>query len=197
MQDEDTLSEKDMRNQMFLTMQALERAANAYVEHLAADKSSPDVDMEVYGNMHAMCSKCQGTVVLHDFDRNPHDEHDTCACGDGVRLEDIGLAEGVKAHYRRVWAERAPKPNPATAPVSALVSELAEIRKTLEKHKKALAIIGTYAKFESGAHGSPPRPREVVKELAGLASCNQCVGTGWLDRDERCQSCRGNGYVSL
>jgi len=132
------LSEADIRNQMFLTMQALERAANAYV--LSIQKAPVESSKTV------------------------------------------------------------------PAPTAPLDSDLKQIRETLDKHRKALAIIGTFldkhrkalaiigtfGEFKKIFFGT--HPNEKVHSLVGLKSCS-CVGTGWVARDETCSECGQKGYI--
>lgn len=118
------LSEADIRNQMFLTMQALERAANAYV--LSIQKAPVESSKTV------------------------------------------------------------------PAPTAPLDSDLKQIRETLDKLRKALAIIGTFGEFKKIFFGT--HPNEKVHSLVGLKSCS-CVGTGWVARDETCSECGQKGYI--
>jgi len=77
-QDEDTLSEKDMRNQMFLTMQALERAANAYVEHLTGERKHSY--KHSYKDGIWRCQGCGHDRLMIANVHNSYRSEDTCTC---------------------------------------------------------------------------------------------------------------------
>ena len=76
--------------------------------------------------------------------------------------------------------------------------DLQEIRKTLDNHRKALALLATF-----GRYAEPHRTRffgkGVTREVQGLVNlkaCPDCVGSGWIARDETCKRCSGVGYES-
>jgi len=85
--------------------------------------------------------------------------------------------------------------NPPGVDLSTAPSDYAlkAIHAVLGQHQKALAIIGTLGGFESVGVGRPD-PRSEVRYLSGLTVCRECIGTGWLARDESCKSCK-NGYI--
>lgn len=72
---------------------------------------------------------------------------------------------------------------------------LDRVIKRLDNHAKALAIIASFGGFENVSFGQS-EPGGQVRSLAGISVCRECVGTGWLARDETCRDCNGKGYKS-
>lgn len=77
-------------------------------------------------------------------------------------------------------------------PAAPLSDDLGAIRKELDAHRKALAIIGTFGVFKDIFFGT--KPDRAVHHLVRLKSCS-CVGTGWVARDEQCAACKTSGYL--
>jgi len=79
-------------------------------------------------------------------------------------------------------------------PMAPLDSDLKEIRETLDKHRKALGLIATFGQFRDvGFFGT--EPKQALSRLTKLRACPECVGTGWLARDESCKNCKTRGYL--
>ena len=78
-----------------------------------------------------------------------------------------------------------------TAPLD---SDIAEIRKTLDQLRKALAVVSVFGEFkDAGVFGA--KPSDQVARIIGLRVCEECVGTGWIARDETCKNCGQRGYL--
>ena len=74
-------------------------------------------------------------------------------------------------------------------------SDLDEIKNRLDKHNKALAVIGSFVTFEKNSLGFDPAWK--VHSLVGLTACRECGGSGWLARDESCKNCKRSGFLSV
>jgi hypothetical protein len=188
-----------MRKQMYNTMKAAEKAFEAITEHLTADKQpavkTPGPD---YSSISVGCKYCEGVVVFEDYDRQFHATYDSCTCTT-ASMDDLNVPSDVKAIYAAVHAKRAAAqqttpvwPQGAPGPMAPLDGDIREIRETLDKHRKALAIIGTFGAFQDIFFGT--KPNKAVHRLVGLQSCG-CVGTGWVARDETCKTCGQSGYL--
>ena len=212
-----------MRTQMFNTMCAFEKMANAVTDHLTADKhpceQTPSLPREPgpgersleetfkkllgvsddrsssfkYASLRAGCGNCHGIIYFEDYLRSYNSDQDTCDCNLGaerplVSPEVEALYEVARRKRNKQEAQNDPKP------ATQLDTDLKEIRETLTAHHKALAILSTFAQFiDVGFFGT--KPSEKIKCLIGDRACVECVGTGWLARDERCKDCRGVGYL--
>lgn len=89
----------------------------------------------------------------------------------------------VKGEHSSVESRSVPGP---------MQSELEDIRKQIADHRKAIAILSTFAQFKDSFFGT--KPDRAVQRLVGLKSCS-CVGTGWVARDEQCKQCSTSGYL--
>ena len=127
---EEPTTEEALQRQSLKTMAALERMANAIIEHLTADKQP---------------------------------------------------------------AQQNPGPQGVSGPTAPSDDALKSIHAVLGQHQKALAIIGTLGGFENVSFGQM-EPGRQVRYLAGLTVCRECIGTGWLARDESCKNCK-KGYI--
>jgi hypothetical protein len=247
-------TEDEMRTQMFNTMAALGRMANAVTDHLTADKQPCETATEVpdYSSLRAICKNCQGVVQFEDYNRNFNSTEDTCTCAPST-IDDVDIPPNVKAIFVAVHAARACPPivacpkckrptvvNDPTRLCTLCLSnaqrkgwkkagsdadyfldgnvviqgdlmikgtqtvidseiiedcpQFDEILKQLASHRKALAIIGTVGGFENVSFGQS-EPGRLVRSLVGLSACRECLGTGWLARDETCKTCAQNGYT--
>jgi hypothetical protein len=79
-------------------------------------------------------------------------------------------------------------------PMAPLDGDLKEIREMLDRHRKALSIIGVLGGFENARFGQT-EPGRMVRSLVGLSVCRECNGTGWIARDEQCKNCKSRGYL--
>ncbi len=140
----------------------------------------PGVD---YSTLLAECGNCSGLVRIVNCERQWNSPEDTCTCNPGI--EDLLVPPDVKQFYRRNIDPQGPTGPPA---------DLTEIHKTLEAHRKALAIIGVFGGFENVGF-SQMEPGRRVRDLAGLTACRECIGTGWIARDETCSNCKQQGYI--
>jgi hypothetical protein len=180
-----------MRRQMFRTMRAAEGAFEAISAHLSSHNTtnSPDYGANPpgtdYSTLLAECGKCLGVVHIINCKRNSHSPEDTCNCD--VGLEDLLVPPDVKAFYSM---GRGPKGDRGVPGPSV---DLTEINKRLDQHDKALSIIGVFGGFENVSFGQT-EPGRMVRSLVGFSVCRECVGTGWLARDESCTNCK-KGYT--
>ena len=244
-------SEALRRTQMFKTLAALERMANAVTEHLTADKrpsEQTDGPGHDYPSFHAACKACKGVVAYEDYDRMFNSPADTCTC-DTISLDDIGIPPDVKAVHAAVRAARVTppivacpscrRPSVVNDPTKLCTlclrnaqnrnwgkkshakylfegdvhirgnlavdgstesspaprnEDLQKIWETITKHRKALAIIGTLGGFENVGF-SQMEPGRKVRSLVELSACRECIGTGWIARDETCTNCNREGYI--
>jgi len=136
------LAEEQVREQMFKTMVALEKAANAVAKHLNPLEGVTKVsgDLEVEGNL---------TV------------NGTTATGSSEVTPDV----------------------------------LAEISKVVAKHHQALALLASFGMMKDTPMLSGTEPAGKIASLLGMAACRNCVGTGWVARDETCSECDRTGYI--
>jgi len=82
----------------------------------------------------------------------------------------------------------------AEPPRAPTGDELEKIGKVVAKHHQALAVIATYGVFkDAGFFGTQPDRK--LTSLLGMKACDECVGTGWIARDESCKKCGRTGYV--
>jgi len=73
-------------------------------------------------------------------------------------------------------------------------TELDGMGKVVSKHHQALGILTTFSELKDvGLVGTTPRNKLV--SLLGLRACPDCVGTGWIARDETCKNCGRTGYI--
>ena len=131
-------NETDVRVQLFHTLQAVERMANAVTAHLTADRQPAEQTPQ---------------------DGIPENENDE--------------------RYKK-------------ATTAILPNELVGMRRELADHRRALALVSTFGVFHPSVIGM--QPSKAIYLLARLSAC-ECVGTGWIARDERCKACDGKGYL--
>jgi hypothetical protein len=75
-----------------------------------------------------------------------------------------------------------------------LPTELEEIGKVVAKHHRALGLLATFGMMkDKPAFGTDPS--QAVARLLGMRACRNCVGTGWVARDESCDECERTGYI--
>ena len=104
-----------------------------------------------------------------------------------VALE--GAAIAATAYFESMGrpaepVESPPEPN----------EEIEQLGRVITKHHQALSILATFAEFkDSGFFGATPRG--LMISMLGMRACSDCVGTGWLSRDEGCKPCRATGYI--
>lgn len=218
-----TPTEAQMRLQMFNTMKAAEDAFKAIYEHLTpkdqepapqqncfcgdpskpgphradqicgcaycdgglteADCSCPEVEVRepraaITHEVVCVCRSCKHEVHYVDFMRDYNSGRDTCTCDMGCEDPDL----------------------PPNMRVSLYQSQMMRgLRGELEGMHKSIALLATYASLQvPGPYGPETSTvRETIKRHNGLAACNQCPGTGWIARDERCRSCNGQGFANL
>lgn len=194
---ENPAGETEFRVQVFKTMKSLERMADAVTASLLVNSKPKEKSEDAPykdGNIHADCRACDGVVVFEAFVRQPHQAEDTCNCS-VVGLDNLAVPKKVR---KAIWqrSSAAIKKGSIVAcsapPTAPLDSDLKEIREQLDKHRKALAIIGSYANFEKVFFGL--NPDRAVHDLVKLKSCS-CIGTGWVARDESCSKCGMKGYI--
>jgi hypothetical protein len=198
-------SEEQMRTQMFKTMVALGRMADAVADHLTADKQpcetattepseppGPGFDGIDYGSVRVQCKRCEGLIQFKDYVRDYNSIDDTCTCGDEPHPHELpsDVQRAFLVHFAMRQGPQGPA-GPAGPPMRD--EDVHKIWDTLANHRKALAIIGVFAGFENVSFGQT-EPGRSVRSLAGLSVCRECVGTGWLARDESCTNCK-KGYV--
>lgn len=184
-------TEDVIQDQSLKTMIAMERMANAITDHLTADKQPCEntaTDVPDYGSLRAVCKTCKGVVAFSDYTRVHNSHHDTCTCS-LITMCNLDVPPDVKVVFEAVYAKRSKVSAPIPGPMAPLDSDLKEIRETLDKHRKALAMLGTFAEFKDvGFFGT--KPDRAVEGLIKLKACPDCVGTGWLARDESCRKCK-------
>jgi len=79
----------------------------------------------------------------------------------------------------------------ATAP---LPTEVEVLQRMVNDHHRALALIVTFGQFkDAGFFGT--KPDHAIARLIKLKACENCVGTGWVARDETCDQCKRRGYI--
>lgn len=149
-------SEEDMRQQMFKTMVALEKAANAATAYFEAITPVPVAEPQSFTDF--KCVRCTEKATTRD-------------------------SQGLS-----VCEEHAKQPKTPTD------DELKQMGKVIAKHHQALGLIATFGEFKDAGFGFQP-PRGKITSLLGMRSCSDCVGTGWLARDETCKSCGSTGYI--
>ncbi|KKK53413.1 hypothetical protein LCGC14_3095050, partial [marine sediment metagenome] len=192
-------TEEAMRTQMFKTMVALERMADAVTDHLTADKQPPEQNE----NSTTRCPEQKKTTEPCWSPTPPYDQAQTersdlcvnCAypLGDHRRAKIIKgdlIVNGdltVKGCTTTIGSQVVP------GPMAPLDSDLREIREILGKHRKAIALVATFGQFKDvGFFGT--KPERALQRLVRLKSCS-CVGTGWVARDESCKECKQQGYI--
>lgn len=186
-----TPTEAQMRLQMFNTMKAAEDAFKAIYEHLTPKDQEPAEQAlqepskkmgRGYGDIRAVCGRCQGVVAFESYERVPHSEHDTCVCSDGFHTAQ--LPPDLRSRFEAVHASLAQL---APGTVDRIV-------KVQDDHRKALAVI---AQFFHSTNSFDLNPRREVERLIGIQACSECGGSGWLARDESCRTCGSKGFVTL
>lgn len=148
-------AEKEMREQMFKTMVALEKAANAATTYFEAVTPKPDEPKSITD---FKCVHCPEKATTRDN-------------------------RGLSVCEEHVKQPKAPTED-----------ELKQMGKIIAKHHQALGLIATFGEFKDAGFGFQP-PRGKITSLLGMRSCSDCVGTGWLARDETCKSCNNTGYI--
>jgi hypothetical protein len=95
-------SEAEMRVQMFNTMGAIARMANAVTDYLTADKkpSETATSDHSYADLQVMCKECDGVAVFEDYSRQYHSPEDTCKCPH-ITLDDTAGATARPAGSSR------------------------------------------------------------------------------------------------
>ena len=91
-------------------------------------------------------------------------------------------------------ADKKPAEEPEVTDPAASQVELDEMGKVVAKHHRALALLATFGMMKD----KPMRGADPAKEIAsllGMAACRNCVGTGWVARDETCGECNKAGFL--
>jgi len=172
---------------------AIEKMADTVTDHLTADKqpceTATDEPLD-YSSLQVICKVCDGIAVFEDYERRYQYPADTCKCPHIV-LDEFNVSPEVAAIYRGVHAIRAAQKQ-GHGPASDSFPD--EVRKELVKHRKALALISSFATFgDAGFFGV--QPARAIQSLIGSVACKECVGTGWVARDESCKHCHASGYI--
>ena len=166
--------EDEMRAQMFKTMVALEKMAAAVTDHLTADKAEgPAQSDEPAGP-----KQDRQTAMLIDDDvvikGNLVVEGNIEAKKD---LTTYGCVTSVEASYEDS-------------------SKLDELGSVVAKHHQALGLLATFGTMKDGPNLGTS-PIKALANLLGLKACEDCVGTGWIARDETCKTCKRAGYIKV
>jgi len=75
-------------------------------------------------------------------------------------------------------------------------SKLDELGKVISKHHRALGMIASFGMMkDKPAFGT--EPARAIANLLGMQACKNCVGTGWVARDETCGECDRSGYIRV
>lgn len=193
----DVPSEDQMRAQMFKTMAALERWALTSIDFMTADKQPCEQEEKTpgpvldYSALKAICKRCNGVMMFEDYNRQFNSPEDTCTC-EATTMDDVDVSPVVKAVYKAIFERRIAAQLPQ--PTSPLDGDVEEIRKTLDAHRKALAVVAEFGQFKNVVFGM--NPDRQIQSLVKLRACPECVGTGWVARDETCKKCGRKGYIS-
>ena len=102
------------------------------------------------------------------------------------------MCDAVTEH---LTADKQPPEQDTPEPPKAPTEEgLAQLGKVVAKHHQALGLLATFGMMKDAtAFGTPPAGRIAI--LLGMQACRNCVGTGWVARDETCDECGRTGYV--
>ena len=166
-----TPAEDQMRQQMFNTMVALEKMAAAVTDHLTADKQP----------------------AQQDDDERRRDGQTAMLIDDDVVIKENLVVEGS------IDAKKGLTTYGCTTMVESNFedsSKLDELGKVVAKHHQALALIATFGAFKD-KHAFGTQPIRALANLLGLKACKDCVGTGWIARDESCDTCKQSGYIKV
>jgi hypothetical protein len=188
-QHQSVVTDRDMNTQMYATMRALEKAAEVVIDHFTADKQPPTQNCAcgdpTKPGPHRPTGIC-GCPSCHGGDDTAPclcDEHSEHVFDGDVRVKGDLTVEGrtttVESDIEMLKLREA---------------DVADIQNQLKAHRQALAIIARFGAFGGASFGLPD-PQEQVARKIDLKACD-CVGTGWLARDESCKGCGGRGYVS-
>jgi hypothetical protein len=158
--------------------------------HITLDEFnvSPEV-AAIYRAVHADRAAKHHCYCGKPGNPGPHKKNGLCGCPScHGEIEDADCICPEKVFESDVIIE-----GTRTATVSR--SEVDDLWKVVEAHSKALALLTTHTRFNHFT--AITGLREEIKRHVGRVACSQCPGTGWVSRDERCQSCRGKGFVNL
>lgn len=81
-------------------------------------------------------------------------------------------------------------------PKATTGDELKSLGRIVAKHHQALGLVATFAEMRNiPAFGT--QPARAIADLLGMKACDECVGTGWIARDETCAKCGRTGYLKV
>lgn len=101
------------------------------------------------------------------------------------------MCDAVTAHL----AVRPPEQSEAPEETSSAQESIDKMGGVVAKHHKALALLATFGMMKDRPTlGSEPSGE--IARLLGMKACRNCVGTGWVARDETCGECNRSGFLT-
>jgi hypothetical protein len=170
-------AEDQMRQQMFKTMVALERMADAVTDFLGRSGQK----WPAAGSMNVSEESDEDDEALRQL---------RMKVAGGGKCEHLHTQTQCKVCAQ--WIERTAEVE--RRPPAPTEDELKQIGGVVAKHHQVLGLLATFGELKDGGVLNTP-PRSKIISLLGMRACSDCVGTGWIARDETCASCGRTGYI--